>query len=267
MSSTNNKLTALMSWAKNSKHLLWLVPLLLLGGGIFTFKAIYWGTPMLQFVPWWEQAVDMLRAGELPLWNTEVGMGAPLFANYQSALLYPPTWLYLIGGLIGGVGVIAWLMAVLIVFHLAVAGYGMAAVLKRLGAGTWAQVFGGLAFGMSTYLVSRSQFLSINAAAAWLPWALAFGYDLVQSRKINWAFPKLIGVLTLQLLSGHAQTAWYTPAAGIRLGTVLGLAQWWFADGCRQSVQTGHGVSGGCPDRFTAVVGHAGIHAQLPARY
>ncbi len=61
---------------------------------IFTGKAMFWGTPMLQFSPWWAQAWRTLQSGQLPLWNPLVGMGAPLLANYQSALLYPPTWVY-----------------------------------------------------------------------------------------------------------------------------------------------------------------------------
>ncbi|MBN2502858.1 MAG: YfhO family protein [Anaerolineales bacterium] len=179
---------------------------LLLGG-----KAMYWGTPLTQFVPWWTQAWHTLQGGELPLWNPLVGMGAPLLANYQTALLYPPTWLYFLLGAIGGVGGIAWGQALLVALHLAWAGLGMVTLVKRLGWGQLAQTVSGLAFGMSAYLITRAQFLSINAAVAWLPWVLLFTYELATAQKLTFnSLAKLAVVVGLQLLAGHAQTTWYT---------------------------------------------------------
>ena len=58
---------------------------------------LFWGLPSLQFYPWREYAFDMLRGGQLPLWNPYNGAGAPLIANYQSALFYPLSWLGLAG--------------------------------------------------------------------------------------------------------------------------------------------------------------------------
>lgn len=55
-------------------------------------EVFFWGLPALQFYPWREYALALLRAGHLPLWNPYSGAGAPLLANYQSALLYPPAW-------------------------------------------------------------------------------------------------------------------------------------------------------------------------------
>ncbi|MBC7815017.1 MAG: hypothetical protein H7175_27915, partial [Burkholderiales bacterium] len=55
-------------------------------------EVFFWGLPTLQFYPWREYAFDLLRHGQLPLWNPYNGAGAPLFANYQSALLYPLNW-------------------------------------------------------------------------------------------------------------------------------------------------------------------------------
>lgn len=59
-------------------------------------RVIFWGLPLLQFYPWHEIAKQILLSGRLPLWNPWVGMGAPLLANAQSALLYPPNWLLLV---------------------------------------------------------------------------------------------------------------------------------------------------------------------------
>ena len=68
-------------------------PLLLFGPMLIQGRVLFWGTPLLQFVPWHRFALDVLREGAFPLWNPLLGMGAPLLANHQSALLYPPNWL------------------------------------------------------------------------------------------------------------------------------------------------------------------------------
>ncbi|MBW8011440.1 MAG: YfhO family protein [Chloroflexi bacterium] len=187
-----------------------LAPFILYAPILLTGKAVFWGTPITQFVPWWMQAWKTILAGDLPLWNPLNGMGAPLLANYQSALLYPPTWLYFLLAALGGVGALAWGQALLIALHLAWSGMGMASVARRLGWGELSQVVSGLAFGLSGYLVARAHFLSINMAAAWLPWILLAAYDLAAEKTGNKGIFKLALLIGLQLLAGHAQIAWYT---------------------------------------------------------
>jgi len=159
-----------------------------------------------------------------------LGMGAPLIANYQTALFYPPTWVYYFLYSLGGVSYMAWGQAVMVVLHLSWAAIGMALLIRQFGLGKLAQIIGGLAFGLSGYLVSRAGFLSINTAAAWMPWVLLGVTKLVEavggksssstndleSRQrmelfeVISAFLLLVLSLTMQLLAGHAQTIWYT---------------------------------------------------------
>jgi len=170
-------------------------------------QALFWGTPAAQFVPWWSWAWETLRGGHLPLWNPLLGMGAPLLANYQSGLLYPPNWLYFILAAIGGTPALAWGISLLVAAHLAWAAIGMAFLARRLGLGILAQIISGLAFGLSGYLVARAGFLSINASVAWVPWVIlgviSLGEDVPN-------FNLLSICVGLQLLAGHAQTSWYT---------------------------------------------------------
>src|SRR5581483_4050672 len=49
----------------------------------------------LQFLPWRKFGFGELRHGNLALWNPHIYGGAPYFAGFQSALLYPPNWLHL----------------------------------------------------------------------------------------------------------------------------------------------------------------------------
>ncbi len=190
---------------------LWLVfpPLILFSPLLFGGKALFWGTPALQFVPWWKLAWDAVLAGHLPLWNPLSGMGAPLLANYQSALLYPPTWMYFGFYAWGGLRAMAWAQALMVCLHLVWASVGMVALARRLGLGALAQTVSGLAFGLSGYLVARAWFASINATVAWLPWVLLFTLQVAR-RGARGDVIRLILTIAMLLLAGHAQTAWYT---------------------------------------------------------
>ncbi|MCJ7818719.1 MAG: hypothetical protein MUP25_02725, partial [Syntrophales bacterium] len=187
-----------------------IAPLALFLPVLLSGKAVFWGTPLLQFVPWWDLAWSQLRAGSLPLWNPFSGMGAPLLANYQSALFYPPHWIYFLLHLVGGRPLMAWGMALLMGAHLALAGMGMAMLVRRLGFGKLSQAVAGLGFGMCGYLVGRAGFLSVNAAAAWIPWILLCLTPKEPEARIGG--PQrlaLVICLGMQLLAGHAQTTWY----------------------------------------------------------
>lgn len=182
-------------------------PFVLLGPFVLGLRSLYWGTPLLQFYPWRALALQAARAGELPLWNRYVGNGAPLLANYQTAVFYPPNWLALVWRLDLSLG---WLAAL----HLAWAGLGMVVLARAVGLRPFGQALAGLAFGLSQYQVARIGFFSINAAAAWLPWLVwaaeqqigqvgAPGYARLR------AALRLALFVALAMLAGHAQTTWY----------------------------------------------------------
>jgi hypothetical protein len=183
-------------------------PIVLFGPIIVGGESLFWGTPMLHFVPWRTLAIDIVKSGHLPLWNPYLGMGAPLLANYQSGLLYPPNWFYFLTGP-------AWGQAILVSLHLILAGAGTTLLMRRLGASLPAQILSSIAFSLSGYLVSRAGFLSINAAAAWLPWIIYAVDKIAGNFKGDEAHPNeatfwLALTLAMQWLAGHAQTAWYT---------------------------------------------------------
>ena len=148
----------------------------------------------------------------MPLWNPWVGMGAPLVANYQSAIFYPPYWFLFIVYALAGLKWMSWSITLVVVFHLIWSGLGTARLLDELKLGKLAQTVGGLAFSLSGYLVARAGFLSINAAVAWLPWILLYGYKVTKKEKKS---TLILGLnLALLLLAGHAQTAWYSLLLG-----------------------------------------------------
>jgi hypothetical protein len=169
---------------------------------LFLGEVFFWGLPSLQFYPWREYAFDLIRGGQLPLWNIYNGAGAPLLANYQSALLYPLNWPGLILPL-------AWSMSVTAVAHLFITGWGMWMFTGRLGLPTLGRGISALSFALTGYLVARLGTYPIIMAAAWIPWLMwaALGI-LTQSRRRDVGWLGLFAAL--QLLAGHAQTTWYS---------------------------------------------------------
>ncbi len=86
--------------------------------GVLAGEVLFWGLPSLQFYPWREFAFEQIAAGHLPAWNPLVGAGAPLLANYQTAVFYPPNWLHLLLP-------DAHAMSIVAVLHVLWAGLGM----------------------------------------------------------------------------------------------------------------------------------------------
>ncbi len=186
-------------------------PLPLLWRPLFAGEAFFWGTPLLQFVPWQRMAAEMWRAGHLPLWNHLVGCGAPLAANYQTAAFYPLNALYL---LLPAEVALSWTTAL----HLMLAGWGMYRWARAVGLDRFPALIGALALEGSGFLVARAAlFPSIAFTFPWLAVWLWRAERLTQSQRLRDAL--WLGLsLGLGLLAGHAQTAFY---GGVLLAAYL----------------------------------------------
>ena len=191
-----------------------MAPVIIFRDVIFSGRIIFWGLPTLQFIPWRAYAWEMIRQGEIPLWNSLNGMGAPLIGNYQSALFYPPGWILFFLQEVGGIPWMAWGFSLLSVAHIIWAGIGVSRLAKSLGLSELSQAVCGLAFSCCGYLIARASFYSIIWAISWLPWILLFTKNLYYSegspRFYKRISIKLIVCLSMQLLTGHAQLTWYT---------------------------------------------------------
>jgi hypothetical protein len=190
-----------------------ILPLILFAGSIFRWEALYWGTPGLQFIPWRWFIWDSLVNGTFPLWNPLNGMGAPLIANYQTALFYPPGWILYLFAAIGGAPLLAWAHTLLVIGHLMWAGIGMVHLLRSLGLSELSQAVGAVSFAMGGYLVGRSGFASMIWTAAWLPWVLLAANQIASPFRSEEKRPFLsiwlIVAVAFMLLAGHAQLSWY----------------------------------------------------------
>lgn len=168
-------------------------------------RVLFWGVVSIQFYPWREAAFDQLRSGVIPFWNPLIGNGAPLLANLQTAVFYPPNWLYLFIPTHFANGLIA-------VLHVLWAGLGMWFYLSRLELDRLARGVGSISFALGGYLITRLGFLSITIAVPWLPW-LFWAMDglILEKKPHHWRYMGYFGLFTgLQLLAGHAQTSFYS---------------------------------------------------------
>jgi len=186
-------------------------PVVLLWRPLFAGEAFFWGTPLLQFVPWQQLAADMWRSGHLPLWNPLVGCGAPLAANYQTAAFYPLNALHLVTR---AEVALSWTVAL----HVALTGWGMYRWGRAAGLDRFPALVGALALEGSSFLIARAAlFPSIALTLPWIPIWLWRAEVLVQrgQRRSETSGAELGAALGLGLafglglLAGHAQTAFY----------------------------------------------------------
>lgn len=175
-------------------------------------KVLYWGTTTLQFIPWMKFAIERITAGEFPLWNAWNGFGSPLMANYQSAIFYPLNWILIIFYKLSGITGLAYGFTWLYLLHVMLAAIGMSLFLKQLKMTELSQLLGGFMWVFSGYIISRISFISMVWSFTWISWIL---YAILKIRenydRVNWRVTLLLACfVTMQLLSGHAQTSLYT---------------------------------------------------------
>jgi hypothetical protein len=116
------------------------------------------------FVPLRQRTAQVLAGVRGPFWDADVGCGEPYFANPQSGLLYPPTWLATVLPASRAVGVEAGL-------HLAVLAVGCALLARRLGAGAWLEVAAGWGVIAAGPVLDAVGVLNNLDTLAWMPWA------------------------------------------------------------------------------------------------
>ena len=158
----------------------------LAGGDLFTY-----------FFPYWAEATQATRVGELRLWNPYLFMGVPFLANSQVGALYPLNWP--LWFLLPAHRSLHW--SILLHLWIAAAGaYTFARKSLRLGrTGAWAA---GMALGLGGYLGAQVEHINQLQALAWFPWALAI-YDQAVTRRSKAATIGLAAIVGLTLLTGH----------------------------------------------------------------
>lgn len=157
-----------------------------------------------QFIYFRDFAFTELKKGNLPLWNPYLFCGAPFLGGFQSALLYPPNWIFLFLP-------VPWAINVSIVLHVMLLGFFMFLWMKKSAVG-WLPAF------LSSVLImfSGAHFPHIYAghlpnlcAMAWIPLIFLCLDRLSGNPQWKWI---LVGIaaFSMQILAGHPQYVYYT---------------------------------------------------------
>lgn len=161
--------------------------------------------PVLQFQPWLGFNREMIRGGQLPLWNPYAGCGAPHLANGQSAVFDPfhaLAYLWKLPEAYAGMAA----------GRLFTAGLGMFLLARSWGLGFWGRWFAGLVYPFSGFLVVWLLF-PVTAVAIWMPW-LFLAVDRVLDAPGRRPACVLALVTALVILGGHIQTSAHVLLAG-----------------------------------------------------
>ncbi|HET9870924.1 MAG TPA: hypothetical protein VFR02_10580, partial [bacterium] len=163
-----------------------------------------------QFV-WWRQfGFDQLRQGHLALWNPHLFSGAPFFGGFQSALLYPPNWLYLFLPL-------GFAINFTVALHVFLAGYFTYLWTRFQGFRPEACLLAALMFmfGGSYFLHIVPGHLPNLCTMAWIPLVFLALDGWARDRRAGWLLLGA-GAFAAQVLAGHIQYFYYTAlAAGL----------------------------------------------------
>lgn len=185
----------------------------------FTDHILGRGDTYLYFYPYWHLRDALLRAGQLPLWTQTLFMGAPLLADPQVGVLYPPNWLTVSLDTPNA-------LRVSVLLHVAWAAVGAFWLARRaLGVSVWAALTAGALFALGGSVGAHAEQINQLQGLAWMPFLFAMLHAALhapnRTRAVSWGL--LLGMAwALQILSGHTQTVFMS---GVGMGVYV-LALW-----------------------------------------
>jgi hypothetical protein len=154
---------------------------------------------------WWRQfGFEELKKGHLALWNPYLYCGEPFFGGFQSALLYPPNWLFMVLPLLFAVNLS-------IVLHVFLAGWFTFLWARNRGARWESALLASFSFmwGGAYILHIVPGHLSNLCAMAWIP-LVFFAVERFKEKRDLFSLGLGMAALALQIFSGHIQYVYYT---------------------------------------------------------
>jgi len=163
------------------------------------------GDLVTYFYPYYSLSSRGFRQGNLPLWNPNVLSGSPFVGSSQSAVFYPPNFLYYFIGLKR-----AWALGLVLQRLLAVLFTVL--LLRELGATPTGAVVSALLFGFSGFLIAWQGY-AMASSAVWLP---LICYALLRLHRIHSGkFIALLAIaFSMPVLAGHPETAAHLTMTG-----------------------------------------------------
>jgi hypothetical protein len=156
------------------------------------------------FIGWRQFAFDQLKQGHLALWNPQLLCGAPFLGDFQSALLYPPNWFFMLFrmpfAINSGIALHVFLIGWFTYLWISHRGSHWASALMA----AFMTMFGGAYF---LHIVPGH--LPNLCSMVWIPLIFLAVDGYRKSRGTQWI---LLGIFAfaMQILSGHVQYCYYT---------------------------------------------------------
>ncbi len=146
----------------------------------------------LENLPWQVFIRRSLNAGEWPLWNPYIFAGFPTQGYDQNQLYYPVAWLLWLLPL-------PWAISMGVIFHVWLAGVGMYALARVVGASRIGSLLAGLAFSGSGMLYMGFEINGVAGIYGWLPLVVAAAEMAWRQRSWGWtaAAALLFGMLAV----------------------------------------------------------------------
>ncbi|MGH7441672.1 MAG: hypothetical protein ACREKE_03245, partial [bacterium] len=185
------------------------LPCLLFWPALFSGKLIFGYDTLALGIPLGTAIQASLAAHQWPLWLGGVNGGMPGLAACNLAFAYPSDFLGCLAGL-----PLPLRLGLDATLHVAIAGLGMYALLRRLSLRSSACLLGALFFSLSGSETSQLQggYYNFVEGVAWVPWVFWAAHRARHnSSPLHWG---LCGAaLALQVLAGAAQLCFYTIVA------------------------------------------------------
>ncbi len=164
--------------------------------GSFPNKAQYFDV-LRQLYPWKSLAISQIKQGNFPLWNPYNFSGAPLFANIQSAILYPFNIVYFMLPQI-----IAWSFLVFLQPLFACIFTYLYA--RKIGIKIFGSLFAAISFGFSSFFSVWLEYNTIGHVICYLPLALLAIEQFLTNKKRRYLLLFILSLFAASL-AGHIQ--------------------------------------------------------------
>lgn len=154
---------------------------------------------------WWRQfGFEELKKGHLALWNPFVYCGEPFFGGFQSALLYPPNWLFMFLPL-------PFAVNLSIALHTFLSGWFTYLWARNRGARWESALLVSFSFmwGGAYFLHIVPGHLPNLCAMSWIP-LIFLAVDRFREKRDITSLGLGMAALALQVFSGHIQYVYYT---------------------------------------------------------
>jgi len=154
-----------------------------------------------QFFPWKHFSVEMLKRGEIPLWNPHYFSGNPHLANFQTGIFYPLNFIFFLFPFN-----LSWTIFIILQPFLAcLFTYLFLREIKVSRAGA---ILASLAFTFGLYFTVWIEYGNIGHSILWLPLALFLVEKIIKKLEWRWIV-FLVLTLTLSILAGFIQVTIY----------------------------------------------------------